>query len=83
MHLAMDIGVQPGKVRHPGCRPHAAEKAIALDQQRAAAVARGSDRCGDPGRSAAEDGDFILAVERHLACRFFDCFGGQGWVPGW
>ena len=32
MHLAMDIGMQPAEIRHPRRRPHAAEKAVALDQ---------------------------------------------------
>ena len=35
MHLAKDIGVQPAEIRHPRRRPHAAEKAVAFDQQRA------------------------------------------------
>ena len=47
MHLAMDIGVQPAEIRHPCRRAHAAEKPIALDQQRALSRARGGDRGGD------------------------------------
>ena len=77
MHLAMDIGMQPAEIRHPRRRPHAAEKAIALDQQRAAPRASRSHRCGDPGRSAAEHDHFIFAVQRHLPRRFFDGFSGQ------
>ena len=83
MHLAMNIGMQPAEIRHPGRRAHAAEKAVALDQQRAAAGARGSDRSGDAGRTAAQHGDFIFAVERNLAGRFGDGFGRQGDIPGW
>ena len=35
MHLAMDVGMQPAKIRHARGGAHAAEKAVALDQQRA------------------------------------------------
>ena len=77
MHLAIDIGMQPAEIRHARGRAHAAEKAIALDQQRAPPRPRGGDGSGDAGRSAAEHGDFILAVERNLARRFFDGFGRQ------
>ena len=83
MHLAMNIGVQPAEIRHPRGRAHAAEKAVALDQQRAAAGARGSDRSGDAGRTTAQHGDFIFAVELNLACRFGDGFGRQVDIPGW
>ena len=38
VHLAMDVGVQPAEIRHARRRAHAAEKAIALDQQRTAAL---------------------------------------------
>ena len=81
MHLAMDIGMQPAEIRHARGRAHAAEKAVALDQQRAAPGARGSHRRGDAGRTAAEDGDFIFAVERNLARGFFDGFGRHGSDP--
>ena len=77
MHLAMNIGVQPAEIRHPRGRAHAAEKAVALDQQRAPPGARGSDRSGNAGGPAAEHGDFIFAVERNLARGFFDGFGRQ------
>ena len=62
MHLAMDIGMQPAEIGHPRRRAHAAEKAVALDQQRAAPGARGRHRRGDPGGAAAEHRDFIFAV---------------------
>ena len=39
MHLAKHIGMQPAEIGHPRRRAHAAEKAIALDQQRAPAGA--------------------------------------------
>jgi hypothetical protein len=62
MHLAMDVGMQPAEIRHPRSRAHAAEETVALDQQRATAVARGSDRRCNAGGSAAEHDDFIFAV---------------------
>ncbi len=75
--------MQPAEIGHARGRAHAAEKAVALDQQRAPAGARGSHRRGDAGGSATEHGDFILAVERNLACGFGDGFGRQGDIPGW
>ena len=77
VHLAMNIGMQPAEIRDARRRAHAAEKAVALDQQRAPPGARGSDRGGDAGRPAAEHGDFIFAVERNLAGGFVDGFEGQ------
>ena len=74
--------MQPAEIRDARGRAHAAEKAIALDQQRAPAGARGSDRGRDAGRPAAEHGDFIFAVERNLARGFFDGFEGQVVGPG-
>jgi hypothetical protein len=83
MHLAMNVGVQPAKIRDAGGRTHAAEEAIALDQQRAAARAGSGHRGGDPRRSAAEHGDVVFAIERNLTRRFFDGFGRQLTVPDW
>src|SRR5450432_1660273 len=83
MHLPKNIGMQPAKIRHPRRGAHTAEKTVALDQQRAPARACGSNRCGDPGGSAAEDDDFVLAVERDLAGGFGDTFRWQVWVPRW
>ena len=83
MHLAMDIGMQPAKVRHARGRAHAAEKAVALDQQRAAPGPRRGNGSGDARRTAAQHGDFIFAVERNLASGLFNGFGRQGDIPGW
>ena len=77
VHLAMNIGMQPAEIGHARGGAHAAEKAVALDQQRAPAGPRGGDRGGDAGRPAAEHGDFIFAVERNLARGFFDGFERQ------
>ena len=83
MHRAMDIGMQAAEIGNPRRRPHAAEKAIALDQQGAPSRARRSHRRCDPGGSTAEDYDFIFAVQRHLPGGFFDGPRGQFGVPGW
>ena len=80
MHLAKDIGVQPAEIRHPRRGSHAAEKSIALDQQRPPSRARGSDGGRNARRATAEDGDFIFAIERNLACGLFDGAWGQGAV---
>ena len=82
MHLPINIGMQPAKIGHPRRRAHAAEKSISLDQQRAAACACRSHRRRDSGWSAAEDGHFILAVERNLPRGLGDGFGRQCVVPG-
>jgi hypothetical protein len=72
MHRAMHIGMQPAEIGDTRGCPHAAEKAVALDQERAPSRARGGYRRGDAGGAAAEDGDFILAIDWHLPCRFLD-----------
>src|SRR5437879_82183 len=83
MHLAIDIGMQPAKIRHARGRAHAAEEAVALDQQRAPPCARSRDSGRNARRSAAEDDDFIFAVDRNLPRGLFDRFKGQVGLPGW
>jgi len=56
--------VQAAEIRHPRGGSHAAEKAVALDEQRGPAGARGCDRGGDAGGTAAEDDDLELAYYR-------------------
>ena len=73
----MNIGVQVREIGDAGGRAHATEKAVALDQQRAAAGARSSHGGSNAGRTAAQHGDFVFAVERNLASGFFNGFGGQ------
>ena len=73
--------MQPAEIGDAGGRAHAAEKAVTLDQQRAPPGARGSHRRGNAGGPAAEHGDVIFAIDRHLACGFFDGFGRTGGVP--
>src|SRR5581483_6386436 len=63
-----------------GGRAHAAEKAVALHQQRAAASARRGDRGGYPRRAATQYDHFIFAIKRHAAGGFFDGTGHAG-VP--
>ncbi len=72
VHLAINIGMQSAEIGDARRRPHAAEKAVALDQQRAPPGARSRDRRRDPGRAATEDGDVVLAVQRHLSGGLFD-----------
>ncbi len=79
--LAVNIAMQAAEIGDAGCCPHAAEKAVALDQQRAAAGARGSHGRGDARGSATENGDFIFAVKRNLARGFFNGFGRHGSGP--
>ena len=82
MHLAIDIGMQSAKIRHARGRAHAAEEAIALDQQRAPPGARSRDSGRNARRSAAEDCDFILAVDRNLPRGLLNGARGQRGVPG-
>src|SRR5258707_12174022 len=77
----MIVGLQPSKVRPPRRRSPAAEESITLDQKRPPSRAPGRHGSRDPGRPAAEHGDFIFAVERQLAGGFFGGFGRQCRVP--
>ncbi len=81
MHLAMDVGMQPAEIGDAGGRPHAAEEAVAFDQQRAPPRARRRHCRRDPRRPAAEHGDFVFAVERDVARGFGDGFAGQTTCP--
>ena len=70
--LAMDIGVQPAEIGDAGRGAHAAEKAVALDQQHLASVVAAAARRGDAGRSAAQHHHVVFAADRGLARRFGD-----------
>ena len=70
--LAMHVGVQAAEVRYSRSGAHAAEKAVALDDERGEPGAGGDRGSGDPRRSAAEHDDIVLAEERRLARGFFD-----------
>ena len=65
--LPVHVGMQAAEVGDAGGRAHAAEKAVALDQQGAGAVSRGRGRRGDAGRAAAEHDHVVLAVHRRRA----------------
>ncbi|MGY4283816.1 hypothetical protein ACVWXO_003036 [Bradyrhizobium sp. LM2.7] len=78
VRLAVDVTVKAAKVGDAGGGSHAAEEAVALDQQRPPSGARSGCCRHDAGRAAAENDDFIFAVERHLARRFFDRRGPHG-----
>ena len=71
-HLAMHIGMQPAEIGDARGCPHAAEKAVTLDQERTPTRARGGYRRGYAGGAATEDSDFVFAIDRHLSCRFLD-----------
>ncbi len=60
--LAVHVGMQAAEVGDAGRRAHAAEKAVALHQQGAAAGLRGGGRGGHAGRAAAEHDHVVLAV---------------------
>src|SRR5450631_245684 len=77
MHLAKNIGMQPAEIRDARRGAHAAEEPITLDQQRAAARARRGHRGSDAGGPAAEDNDFIFAIQRHLPRGLLDGLAGQ------
>ena len=76
--LAVDVRVQPAEIGHAGGGAHAAEKAVALDQQHPRAVARRAGGGGDAGRAAAEHDDVEFAEHRHLARRLGDQVGDSG-----
>ncbi|MEY9731077.1 hypothetical protein ABIA07_006978 [Bradyrhizobium yuanmingense] len=81
--LAMDIAVEAAEIGDAGRCAHAAEKAVALDQQRLPPRARRCGRRHDAGRPAAEHDDFIFAIERYLARWFVDRRGPhRAFLPG-
>ena len=68
--LAVHVGVQAAEVGDAGGGAHAAEEAVALDEQRRGAVPRSGGRRGDAGRPAAEDDDVALGMDRRAARGF-------------
>ena len=78
--LAVHVGVQAAEVRDAGRGAHAAEKAVALDQQRARAMPCRRRRGGDAGRAAAEHDDVVFAedgVVRAGSSIAVDIVGGE------
>ncbi len=57
LDLAVNIGVQPAEIGHPGGGAHAAEKSVAFDQQDTPAMLPRGGGGREPGRSAAEHDD--------------------------
>jgi hypothetical protein len=68
LHLPVAPAVQPGEVGHAASGAHAAEKAIAFDEQGSRAAARRADRGGQPGRATAEHHHVEFAED--LRCRW-------------
>ena len=74
------LACSPQKLVTPGGRAHAAEKAVALDQERRAPRSRGGHRGRDAGRPAAEHHHFVFAQHRGLPAGFgHDCLHGSQW----
>jgi len=61
--LAVHDGVQAAERAQARSRAGAAEKAIALDQERRPAAAPGGERGRDAGGAAAEHDDLVLSEE--------------------
>ena len=72
LHHAVAAPVQAGEIGHAAGRAHAAEEAVALDQQRGGTVARRAHGGGDAGRPAADDDDIVFAVDRRAPRRLGD-----------
>jgi hypothetical protein len=68
LEIAMHVGMQPAEVGDTGRCAHAAEEAVALDQQHLAPGRSGTGRGGDAGRAAAQ--------HQHVG------LGEQGRAPG-
>ena len=71
LHLAMHVGMQAAEVGDAGRGAHAAEEAVALDQQHLAPGRRRAGRGGDAGRAAAQHQHLGLGQQRRVA-RGFD-----------
>ena len=78
--IAVHIGMQPAEIGDAGGGAHAAEKAVALDQQRFAPERAGRRSRGDAGGAAAEHDDLVSAEDRRLTRRLGD--GRQDGAPG-
>ena len=74
--LAMHIRMQTAEIGDAGRRPHAAEKAVALDEQGAPPERACRGRCGDAGRAAAEHDDVVFAAHGNFARRLADDIRG-------
>ena len=71
-YMAVHVGMQAAEVGHARRRAHAAQKAVAFDQQHVRAVACRAGRGEQAGGTAAEHHDFIFAVQCNLPGGFGD-----------
>ena len=69
--VAMDVGMQAAEIGDAGGGAHAAEKSVALDQQRVGAMAGRRRGGGDAGGSSAEHDDVVFAEHRCRSGRLF------------
>ena len=65
--LAVHIGMEPAEIGDACRRPHAAEKAVALDEQRALPERTRRCRRGNAGRAAAEHDDVVFSAHGDFA----------------
>ncbi len=68
--VAVHVGVQAAEIGDARRGAHAAEEAVALDQQHRAAVLAGGGGGGNAGRPAAEHDHVIFAGNGRVSCRF-------------
>jgi hypothetical protein len=78
LELTMHIGMQATEIGDARGRAHAAEKAVALDNESREPRARRHSRRGNARRPTAEHDNIVLAEERRLARGLFDCAGTKG-----
>ena len=76
--LAVHIGMQPAEIGDAGRRPHAAEKAVTLDEERAPPECASRGRGGNAGRPAAEHDDVVFAAHGDFPRRLADHVRGDG-----
>ena len=76
--LAVHIGVKSAEIGDARRRPHAAKKAVALDEQRAPPERAGRSRRGDAGRAAAEHDDVVFSAHGDFARGLADDGRGGG-----
>ena len=70
LHFAVSATVQASEVGNAASGSHAAQKAIALNQQGAGAAFGRTEAGRQAGRPATNHDDIELAINRQRACRF-------------
>lgn len=76
--LAVGLGMQAAEIRDHRRGPHAAQEAVALEQERARAAAGRGGRGGDPRRAAAQHDDVGFGDHRGAPRGFLDEGGHEG-----